>query len=251
MVGELVLTNRGAAPALLLAGELFEGGWQHRALNHDVVLLRRAAAWSRASPAWSRAAGTAAPPGAAVPPGLDDGPLRPDHGHGWGPAGPGVGAGRSLRRGVRRVGHRVVRGPPGPARRPGRSPAAPTPMRGWPAASAVSGALGGQRGVLIGLGGQPAFLELFASTSGLRRHLAALLQAAAVDAALLPRSPLRGGGPAASSSAFPPHPCGSTPRSTRAAGRALASRSPYHEIRRAGVGPTSWCTPPSSTDATP
>ena len=38
VVGELVLTNPSPAPVLLLAGELFEGGWQHRALNHDVVL---------------------------------------------------------------------------------------------------------------------------------------------------------------------------------------------------------------------
>ena len=39
VVGELVLQNLGAKPALLLAGELFEGGWQHRALNHDVLLM--------------------------------------------------------------------------------------------------------------------------------------------------------------------------------------------------------------------
>src|SRR6185503_19519780 len=39
VVGELVLKNTGAKPALLVAGELFEGGWQHRALNHDVLLV--------------------------------------------------------------------------------------------------------------------------------------------------------------------------------------------------------------------
>jgi len=39
VVGELVLRNQGAKPALLVAGELFEGGWQHRALNNDVLLV--------------------------------------------------------------------------------------------------------------------------------------------------------------------------------------------------------------------
>jgi hypothetical protein len=37
-VGELVLTNTGSQPALLVEGELLEGGWQHRALVNDVVL---------------------------------------------------------------------------------------------------------------------------------------------------------------------------------------------------------------------
>src|SRR5664279_275926 len=39
VVGELVLKNEGAKLALLVAGELFEGGWQHRALNHDILLV--------------------------------------------------------------------------------------------------------------------------------------------------------------------------------------------------------------------
>ena len=38
VVEELVAHNRGQQPALLLAGELVEGGWQDRALVHDVVL---------------------------------------------------------------------------------------------------------------------------------------------------------------------------------------------------------------------
>jgi len=37
-VGELVLTNSSDRPALLLEGELLEGGWQNRALNTDLVL---------------------------------------------------------------------------------------------------------------------------------------------------------------------------------------------------------------------
>lgn len=37
-VGKLVLTNSGDRPALLLEGELLEGGWQNRALNTDLLL---------------------------------------------------------------------------------------------------------------------------------------------------------------------------------------------------------------------
>lgn len=37
-VGQLVVTNTGSSPALLVEGELLEGGWQHRVLEHDVVL---------------------------------------------------------------------------------------------------------------------------------------------------------------------------------------------------------------------
>ena len=39
VVGELVLKNVCASPALLLTGEIFVGGWQHRVLNHDLLLL--------------------------------------------------------------------------------------------------------------------------------------------------------------------------------------------------------------------
>lgn len=37
-VGELVLHNTGNHPALLLEGELLEGGWQNRVLNKDLLL---------------------------------------------------------------------------------------------------------------------------------------------------------------------------------------------------------------------
>lgn len=37
-VGELVLTNTSDRPALMLEGELLEGGWQNRALNADLLL---------------------------------------------------------------------------------------------------------------------------------------------------------------------------------------------------------------------
>src|SRR4051812_7388338 len=37
-VDQLVLTNRGDRPVLLLAGELLEGGWQTRALTATTLL---------------------------------------------------------------------------------------------------------------------------------------------------------------------------------------------------------------------
>lgn len=39
VIDQVVLTNRGYSMALLLEGELLEGGWQHRALQNDVVLV--------------------------------------------------------------------------------------------------------------------------------------------------------------------------------------------------------------------
>ena len=43
VVAELVVTNEGPRPVLMLEGELLEGGWQHRALAHDLVLAPGAA----------------------------------------------------------------------------------------------------------------------------------------------------------------------------------------------------------------
>ena len=38
VVGELIVTNNGREPALLVEGELLEGGWQHRALTQTVLV---------------------------------------------------------------------------------------------------------------------------------------------------------------------------------------------------------------------
>jgi hypothetical protein len=37
-VSHLAVTNPSGAPALLIEGELLEGGWQHRVLQHDVIV---------------------------------------------------------------------------------------------------------------------------------------------------------------------------------------------------------------------
>ncbi len=44
VVGELVVTNRGARPALVLEGELLEGGWQHRVAAMTVLVAPGASA---------------------------------------------------------------------------------------------------------------------------------------------------------------------------------------------------------------
>ncbi len=38
VVGELVVTDLGRRPALLVEGEMLEGGWQHRTLVKDIIL---------------------------------------------------------------------------------------------------------------------------------------------------------------------------------------------------------------------
>jgi hypothetical protein len=53
----------------------------------------------------------------------------------------------------------------------------------------------GQRGVLLGVGGQPLTVDLFGSAGALRAHLPALIRAARLDAALVPphlRQPVPG-----------------------------------------------------------
>ena len=107
----------------------------------------------------------------------------------------------------------------------------------------------GQRGVLVGLGGEPAFVELFASTSSLRRHLPGLLEPAPIDAALLPAEPTPGR------------------RARRFVGKLTMARigvelapmpdpdTPWLRVWTTtrfadSAGTISWCTPPSSTVAT-
>lgn len=49
-VPELVVHNAGPRPALLLEGELLEGGWQHRGLVADVILAPGSSPTGRRSP---------------------------------------------------------------------------------------------------------------------------------------------------------------------------------------------------------
>jgi hypothetical protein len=230
VVEELVLTNRGAAPARLLGGELLEGGMQHRALNHDVVLMPGQMMVASVSCVergrWhggagqvrrGRRASVMVRSAQAMTPGGDrqqqvwDRVSRYDAAY-------GASATASY------VDHLDRRG---------SLPAA----SGTDAAANPAGDIGGirslagQRGVLIGLGGQPACLELFASTTGLRRHLGALLQAAAVDAALLPADPTPGRRARRFVERLSTAPLHVDTAVDAGAGRALASRSVYHDVR--------------------
>jgi hypothetical protein len=252
VVGELVLKNEGAKPALLVAGELFEGGWQHRALNHDILLgagqqlvasvscvehgrwhgataqvrrSRRASMMVRSAQTiahgddrqhqvWERvsrydtafgASPTAsyvdhlnrrAAPFAAGDDGLGDG-----YGDGQAQEAEAAEAAEATELAARVKNIRV---------------------------------LPGQRGVLIGLGGQPAFLELFASPTGLRRHLPGLLEAAAIDAALLTAEPTPGRRARRFAGLLANAPIGDELGADAGAGHGVASRSKYHEIRGLG-----------------
>jgi hypothetical protein len=95
-------------------------------------------------------------------------------------------------------------------------------------------ALVGQRGVLIGLGGQPAFLEIFASPSGLRRHLPGLLEAAAIDASMLPAEQTPGSRARRFAAQLVNATMGPDVGADAGAGEALASRSPGYDIRGLG-----------------
>jgi len=237
VVGELVLKNEGTKPALLVAGELFEGGWEHRALNHDILLTagqqlvasvscvehgrwhgataqvrrsRRASMMVRSaqtiadeddrqSQVWQRVSRYDAAFGASAT------ASYVDHLNHQGDAqisddGQAQGSAQAeLVAGIKKI-------------RP----------------------LLGQRGVLIGLGGQPAFVELFASTSGLRRHLPGLLEAAAIDAALLLAEPTPGRRARRFVGRLAMAPIGDQLGADAGSGHALASRSAYHEIRGLG-----------------
>jgi len=238
VVGELVLKNQGAKPALLVAGELFEGGWQHRALNNDILLVAgqqlvasvscvEAGRWhgARAQVRRSRRASMMVRSAQTI-------------------------ADEDDRQG--QVWQRVSRYDMAFGASPTASYVDHLNRRSDPEVNGDSGddvqveqaelaagirkirPLLGQRGVLIGLGGQPAFVELFASTSGLRRHLPGLLEAAAIDAALLPAEPTPGRRARRFVGKLVMAPIGDEVGADAGSGHAMASRSEYHVIRGLG-----------------
>jgi len=170
VVGELVLSNEGPRAALLLDGELVEGGWQHRTLVHDVVLGPRSSRvvevacveqgrWS-GSAAHRRRARQASPTIRAS--------LRQD---------PHTRQGAVWSR-VQRYQQTLT---------PSPTASLLDHLDGTVAVVPAARPLPGQRGVLLGVGGQPLVLEMFGSTKALSAHLPALLAAVSLDAALVPR----------------------------------------------------------------
>jgi len=171
VVGELVLTNEGPRSALLLEGELLEGGWQHRVVVQDLVLAPRSSRvvdvacveqgrWSGATGHGRRARRASTRVRSAF---RQDEDVRQgavwsrvgDYGAVLAPSPTG-----SLLDHLDRV-----------ADAPGHRGVVPLP---------------GQRGVVLGVGGQPLLLELFGSSTALAAHLPSMLAAARLDAALVP-----------------------------------------------------------------
>lgn len=166
-VGQLVLTNRGDRPVLLLAGELLEGGWQTRALTATTLLAPGTSSVERVlcveEGRWggdiihARKARRAP---FAVRAQFD----RPD-------------AQRAVWERVRH--YDAVAGPSETGSLADRldrtEPAARDLTRGLRP-------LAGQRGLLVGIGGRPAWLEVLDSERSLTEHWSALLHAATLDA---------------------------------------------------------------------
>jgi len=182
-VSELVVTNVGDRVALLIEGELLEGGWQHRALSHDVIL----------SPGVSMAVGVAC---------VEQGR--------WAGSSPLKRRARRASASVRAALHAASPGMQNDVwQRIGRYDAA---LGGSPTQSyvdhldrlahladpglldfgdGVSGLmqwvrqlplLPGQRGVIAGVAGQPVSLELYPSRSALAAHLHETLTGLLLDA---------------------------------------------------------------------
>ncbi|GAA1200040.1 ARPP-1 family domain-containing protein [Pseudonocardia alaniniphila] len=169
VVGELVVTNGGARPALVLEGELLEGGWQHRVAARSVVVE----------------------PGASVV--LE---VRcVEHGR-WNGGGEHVRTGRRAPVQVRAaVGQHEVWER---VRRYGQSATESlleTTRSVDDAAAALVGDLRPlpfQSGVLIGISGWPVLLEVFDSPRTLAQVWDGMLHAAAVDAVRRPAIPTPG-----------------------------------------------------------
>ena len=178
VVGELVITNAGMKPMLLLEGELLEGGWQHRVLQHDLVL----------APGCSLVAAVA-----CVEAGRWKG--RTGHRRAARRASPSVRGALNITPVEDRqqaVWARVAQydGAFGPSATSSyldhldqlANPDAPDDRADLLAKAHAVRPLPGQRGVLVGFAGQPVLLELFPSTSALGSHLPELLTGMLLDA---------------------------------------------------------------------
>jgi len=176
VVGELVATNAGPRPVLLLEGELLEGGQQHRVAARTVVVPAQGALSSTSGaskPAVGRApTGT---PGRAGVPRCRSGPAA---------------TGASRRCGTRSVASATRTAPARPHRcstRPGRSK---TRRPSWCATCARSRS---SPGCSSAFAGQPQLpLEVFDSPRTLAHAWRQLLKAVALDAVGQPTVPTPG-----------------------------------------------------------
>lgn len=170
VVSELVLHNRSPRPVVALEGDLLSGGWQDRMLAASLLL----------EPLEARVVGV----------------VCVEHGR-WSPStGSGTEHVSRGRRSALSVRHGNVRGVDQQGevwRRIGRYEA----RLGSTASSSMFDHLDrsqpidvhrleGQRGVIIGIGGQIVGAEIFGSSTGLRARWQGILDAAALDARLAP-----------------------------------------------------------------
>lgn len=165
-VGHLSVTNVGVVPALIPDGQLFDGGWQHRVACGSVLV----------------------PPGAGL--GIDVACVER---HRWDGSHVQRGTSRRAAPSVR-DGARVSQGEAW-ARVERHTAGRPNPtaslVRRMDAGDLTVPALRplpGQTGVVVGVAGQPLLAEVFASPQVLSEQLPWILEAAALDAALLPPS---------------------------------------------------------------
>lgn len=170
-VDTLVMGNHGDKPVLVLEGQLFEGGWQHRmatrpvmiGVHHQVPVEVACVEQGRwAGERTQRSAGRRATPWVreSVRSPFGVGLLGDVQGEVW-----------------RRVAHHA-------ADRPGNETTSLVTRLDAGTATDWSDyqLLPGQAGVLIGVGGQPYAAELFDSSRHLQRQVRAILEAAALDA---------------------------------------------------------------------
>ena len=185
-VEQLVLHNRGDRPVLLLAGELLEGGMQHRALATTLLLAPgrptvvpvvcvEEGRWSGGGVHGRRSRRT---PLSLLP-------------HLQGADGQ-----QEVWRRVRRFGAVAGDSPTGSL-----VDRLDTAQRSASRFTDGLRPLAGQRGLLVGIAGRPAWLEVFGSSRALAAHWPGLLQAATLDA--LGRPPVRT--PAAPARSFAEH----------------------------------------------
>ncbi|WP_166139842.1 ARPP-1 family domain-containing protein [Nocardioides ochotonae] len=169
-MGTLMVGNVGDQPALVLDGQLFEGGWQHRMARHSVMIgVHQRIPVEVACVEHGRWGGTARQHsrGRRATPYVRDAVRGDDvQTDVWSRVAEHT---RNQAGGANPTGsfvHRLDR--------------ADDERRAW----ADVRPLAGQIGVLIGIGGQPYVVELFDSPIRLRGQLPGLLESAAVDARL-------------------------------------------------------------------
>ena len=174
-VSSLMVGNPGARPVLVLEGQLFEGGWQHRmACGSVLVGARQRVPVEVACVERGRWAGSVRQHsrGRRATPYVRDAAQRGGDVQG-------------------EVWDRVAR------HTRGTDNATGSLVQHIDAASTGSGAadfslLPGQVGVLVGIGGQPYVAEVFDSPAMMRRQFEAIIQAAGMDARFAPVTPTPG-----------------------------------------------------------